>query len=364
MYNIGIDGVSCTIVLNKQVQDSFRIDKNLKNSDGTIYGSVKSFGENIRLRFNVPLMIRENNLIPFGRDDLKHVDYIKEKLSNDLKNILGDKIKEIKPNAIEVNVTKQLQYAKVSDVLKLIKLAYLDKVKQTASWELQSDNMYEIRNVGMLSYLLVNEYRLKCYDKTEQLKNKMENDLDIENVNEKWEINKSGNLEEEWKNKEGVENQRSGKLKEWEIKRSGSLTIPENVLRIEMIMQGRRIRLTYGRKCQLFDVLDNLPKLFDLFVYKYENEFLKRIMNYLSKLKNAMFEELTQGIKSDEVISKYIHILVDSKQVEMMFKRYCQFKGYPNQSVEQTKRVAKKYNLGTGCIRELKYMIEKLPSEI
>ena len=98
MYSIGVDGVSCTIILNKNVPDGFRIDKNLKNSDGTIYGSVKSYGENIKLRFNIPLMIRENNLYPFNLNDIKHIPYIKQKLKSDLDNILSDKIKSIVTN--------------------------------------------------------------------------------------------------------------------------------------------------------------------------------------------------------------------------------------------------------------------------
>ena len=115
MYeNIGIDGVHCTIVLKKQEVNDFHIDKNLKNSDGTIYGNVKSHGENIKLRFNIPLMIRENNLIPFTMEDMDQVAYIKTKLLTDLNNIFGTKIKSIKPNAIEVNCTKLIENVKAN----------------------------------------------------------------------------------------------------------------------------------------------------------------------------------------------------------------------------------------------------------
>ena len=122
-------------------------------------------------------------------------------------------------------------------------------------------------------------------------------------------------------------------------------------------MQGRRIKQTYGTKCQIWDVLDNLPKLINLFKYKYENEVLKKIMNYLKQVKNEMFEEMTQGYKPEQVVGKYISVLVDVKQVEMMLKRYMQFKGYPNQSVEHGKKICKNFNIPTGCIKELKQML-------
>lgn len=326
--NIGIDGVHCTIILNKQEFNDFHIDKNLKNSDGTVYGNVKSYGENIKLRFNIPLMIRENNIQPFSINDMKHIPYIKVKLLTDLKKIFGTKIKAIVPNAIEVNVTKKITKTDISDMLKLIKLAYLDKVKQTATWELKSNNMYSIRSVGILTYNLVNEYRLKCYDKSEQYNSKIETVEDKSGKNEKA------------KNKEKYKFDKYGKLE-------------PNVIRIEMIMQGRRIRHTYGKNCQLFDILDDLPKMIFLFIEKYNNEVKKKIKKYLNDLKNEMFEEMTQGYSYEDVIKKYKAILIDSKQIELMLRRYFQFKGYTDQSIQLTKKINKNYNLSTHCINEL-----------
>lgn len=365
--NIGIDGVHCTIILNKQEFNDFHIDKNLKNSDGSVYGSVKSYGENIKLRFNIPLMIRENNIQPFSINDTKQIPYIKVKLLNDLNKIFGTKIKAIIPNAIEVNVTKKVENCSVSDMLKLIKLAYLDKVKQTATWELKSDNMYSIRSVGMLTYNIVNEYRLKCYDKSEQYNSK------LDSVAKQWEIKNSGkSVENQW--------EKSGKLEkvvnQWQIRKSGKLAksknnkkknkfkfdedgkVESNILRIEMIMQGRRIRQTYGRNCQLFDILDDLPKMVYLFISKYNNEVVKRIKKYLNTLKMEMFEEMTQGYSYDDVIKKYITVLVDAKQIQAMLSRYYQFKGYPDQSIQLTKKINKKYKLNTVCIQQLLNILE------
>lgn len=352
MYeNVGIDGVHCTIVLKKQVSNDYHIDKNLKNSDGTIYGNVKSYGENIKLRFNIPLMIRENNLIPFTMNDMDEIPYIKTKLLTDLNNIFGTKIKSIKPNAIEVNCTKLIEDAKVSNMLKLIKLSYLDKMKQMASWELEGKKIYDIRNVGLLTYLLPNEYRLKCYDKSEQLNSRLElNEIEkttdeiLENLGNKniniqnTKINKSKTKKEEkWKEFWDEENEK----------------FIDNIIRIEMIMQGRRIRQTYGKDCQLFNILDELPKMINLFVEKYENDVLKKINKYLSKVKTKMFEEMSEGNKPKDVVEKFNTILVDRKQIQMAMKRYYQFKGYQDQSKAISKVLAKSYKLEENCIYEL-----------
>lgn len=366
MYeHIGIDGVHCTIVLKKQERNDYHIDKNLKNSDGTIYGNVKSYGENIKLRFNIPLMIRENNLLPFSMSDMDQIPYIKTKLLTDLNNIFGTKIKTIKPNAIEVNCTKKIENAKVTNILKLIKLSYLDKMKQTATWELVGDKIYNVRNVGVLTYLLVNDYRLKCYDKSEQLNSKLElNDIEENSDNlldvfrqsqKKWENSGKlvGNRQESGKSLEKV-----GNREKWEIYwDEENERFVDNILRIEMIMQGRRIRATYGKDCQLFEILDKLPKMIELFVDKYENDVLKKINKYLSKVKTKMFEDLAEGIKPKDVVEKFSPILIDTKQIEMAMKRYYQFKGYQDQSKAITKVLAKSYKLEEKCIYELTHLL-------
>lgn len=381
MYeNIGIDGVHCTIVLKKQELNDYHIDKNLKNSDGTIYGNVKSYGENIKLRFNIPLMIRENNLIPFTMDDMDEIPYIKTKLLTDLNNIFGTKIKSIKPNAIEVNCTKLIEDAKVSNMLKLIKYAYLDKMKQTATWELEGRKIYDIRSVGMLTYLLMNEYRLKCYDKSEQLNSRLElNDMDnltndlLENLSKKNSGKISGNLSgklsgktkvaNQWQNsgksEKVVKQKKSGKLEKWkEFWDEENERFVDNIIRIEMIMQGRRIKQTYGKDCQLFDILDELPKMIDLFVEKYENDVLKKINKYLARVKTKMFEEMSEGNKPKDVVEKFSPILVDRKQIQMAMKRYYQFKGYQDQSKAISKVLAKSYKLEEKCIYELTNLLD------
>ena len=367
MYeNIGIDGVHCTIVLKKQEVNDFHIDKNLKNSDGTIYGNVKSHGENIKLRFNIPLMIRENNLIPFTMEDMDQVAYIKTKLLTDLNNIFGTKIKSIKPNAIEVNCTKLIENVKVSNMLKLIKYAYLDKIKQTATWELEGRRIYDIRNVGLLTYLLPNEYRLKCYDKSEQLNSRLEleemyEENTIEKISGILEVGKqwenSGNLEKSGKlKKSGKSVANQDKWKKYWDEENGKFV--DNILRVEMIMQGRRIRQTYGKECQLFDVLNDLPKMIDLFVEKYEKDVKRKIGKYINKVKQKMFEYLSEGEKPKDVVDKFSPILLDRKQIELAMRRYYQFKGYQDQSKAISKVLAKNYKLEENLIKEIDELLE------
>lgn len=308
---IGIDGVHCTIVFKKQIPIIETIDKNLKNSDGTTYGNVKSFGEQIKLKFNVPLMLRDNNVKPFDMKDAQQVSYIKTKLLIDLNRLFGNKIKTIVPNAIEVNVTKKLKYAKTCEVIRLLKLAYLDKNQQLLVWLNKGENENYEKTTGLLTGTKTNEYRLKVYDKSNQM------------LNEK------------------------GKL------------IEPNTLRLEMIIQGRRIRQTYGNECSLFDILDNIQPLIKVFKLKYENDVKKKVKKYLAESKQIMFEELTNGLPPKYVFTKYRNLIVDSKQIQKTLERFYQFKGKQNQSKSISKVLAKSLCINTGTIKEISELLVK-----
>lgn len=310
MLNIGIDGVSCTIVLNKQTLDRIYIDRNLKNSDGTVYGNVKTHGEEIKLRFNIPLMLRDDNVIPYGVYDKDATTYIKTKLLIDLNNIFGDKIKRIVPNAIEVNVTKQINGTDISSIIKLFQLSYLDAIRQTPIWQIIDKENNEIKTTGMLSCLISNEYRLKCYNKTEQMREK------------------------------GIE-------------------IEENILRVEMILQGRRIRKTYGQNCDLFDVLNNLNSVVDLFEERYKHCVKRRVKKYLDYVKEITFEELTQGKPPRDVFVKYKDFIVDEKQIEMTLKRWNEFRGKNGQVKQLTKVISGKLGIRNGIIHQINVLLSE-----
>ena len=229
-----------------------------------------------------------------------------------MNKIFGTKIKCIIPNAVEVNITKQIrEEVEISDMIKLLKLAYLHPQKQTATWEiLNLGDRSKVKTVGMLSCLVLNEYRLKVYNKSEQMKEK------------------------------GIETR-------------------ENVIRIEMILQGRRLRQEYGKDVQLFDILNDLSKIIYLFKYKYLYDVKRRYYTFLKTIKQCMFEELTQGEKPRDVCVKYKNVIVDRRQIEMALKRYYEFKGYQDQSKSNSRSLSKKIFVKEGVIRELNTIFQE-----
>ena len=309
--SIGLDGVHCTVVLKKQAINAHPIDRNLKNADGTIYGNIKSKGEHIKLTFNLPLMIRDDNLQPFGKTDKKHITYIKRKITSDLKKIYGDDIKCIVPNAIEVNATKKLRNANVSDVLKLLRLSYLKEHEQLVVWMNKGINACDEKTTGMLTQTIVNEYRIKAYDKSEQM-----------NYN------------------------------------NNELRCEKNVMRFELIFQGRRIRQAYGRNCTMFDILDNINCLTELFKYKFHNEVIERVRHYLTDAKNIMFEELTEGNRPKTVFSKYRNAIVDSKQIQKALERYYMFTGQQDKSKTLEKVLARSLGIESEVIKEFNDLLK------
>lgn len=305
---IGIDGVHCTIKFKKTAPAVSMIDRNLKNTDGSIYGNVRSHGEQIKLTINLPLMLRDTNVMPFGKNDFCHIAYIKLKLLTDINALFGEKVDKIIPHAIEVNTTKVLESATTCDCMKLFKLAYLEQNKQLMIWANKGVGLNYERTTGVLTSTKVNEYRVKVYDKTAQMlseKNKL---------------------------------------------------ITPNTLRFELIFQGRRIRQTYGKDCDLFDVLNDPQKLIDLFNDRYQKEVKLRVKRYLKESRQIMFEALTQGIRPKDVFAMYRNLVVDGIQVESTLKMYYKWKGKQDQSKSISKALFKSLSIKSGIVYEIYHL--------
>lgn len=301
---IGIDGIHCTIKFKKTAPLIGMLDKNLKNTDGSVYGNVRSYGEQIKLTINLPLMLRDTNIIPFNEKDFCYINYIKVKLLADINSIFGKKVDKIVPHAIEVNTTKILESCAVSDCIRLFKLAYLEQNRQLTIWANKGVGLNYERTTGILTATKVNEYRVKVYDKTEQM------------LNDKHKL------------------------------------ITPNTLRFELIFQGRRIRQIYGVECDLFDVLSEPQKIIDLFCERYQKEIKFRIKKYLKESRQIMFEALTQGIRPKDVFSIYRNLIVDGVQVESTLKMYYKWKGKQDQSKSVSKALFKTLAINSGAVYE------------
>lgn len=293
MAYIGIDGVHCNIVFKKQELDIKQIDVDLKNADGTIYGNVKTKGELTKLTFNVPLMLRETNVKPYGTNDIQQLHYIKIKLLNDLNKIFGNKIKEIIPSAIEVNITKKLKGIAPKNFIDMLKLAFIEDKRQLMMWINKGIKEKRIEPTGMLTQTKKNEYKVKVYDKSKQLEQKSDYYID------------------------------------------------DNVLRFEIIFQGRKLKQIYGKNYNLFYILENIKPMILDFKYIYKDEILKKLDKELESINKDMFEELTMGFKPTEVFLKYNNIIYDKIQIERCLKDYYSFCGKQNQSKTITKNIMK-----------------------
>jgi hypothetical protein len=303
MY-IGIDGVNCTIIFKKQTLNVAAVDVFLMNSYGGTYGRVKTIGSQTKLSFNVPLMLRETNLIPYGKDDIEHYAHIEKNLRYDLNKIFGDSIKCIIPNSIEVNITKKLNIVYTHDVIKLFGLTLLEEKGKTFTWMEQGEGInFETRS-GIVAPTKVNEYKIKIYDKSKELKN--EKGIDIE----------------------------------------------DNWLRFEIIILGRRIKTIYKENYDLFYILKNPEPLICRFEYIYKIDIRNKIKNKLKIINSRLFEELTQGITPKDVFGRYRNLIVDRKQIQKCLETYYKFAKKQNQSIALSKRIANAYLIGEGIIKE------------
>ncbi len=309
---IGFDGIHCTIRLKKNVLYSETVDVNLHNGDGSIYGNIRSHGTKIKLSFNVPLMLRNDNVTPYNENDFSQAEYIKKKLITDVNKIIGeDKIEKIITNAIEVNCTKILTSAKISDCMKLFKLSYLEQKNQIMTWSREGVGIDIEKITGVLTEMRVNQYRVKIYDKTAQM------------------LNDKGIL------------------------------IKPNTIRYELIFQGRKIRQVYGRDCDVFSVLDSPQKLIDVYRKAYQFEIKNKVKKYLQKSQQLMFEFLTQGIKAKSVFSMCRHLIADGMQIQGTLKKYYEWKGVRDLSKSNSKQYCKSLNIDSGAIYEIYHLLDE-----
>ena len=264
--NIGIDGVELTFELDKENLRRLSDRYNLLNEQGRIFGSVEVLRRKVNVKFNSPKYVRENNLIPFSRNDFIKLNSMWLCLERQLSALFGD-LSKCRLKNIECNITlKIVGRCALSQVLDLINRSFTDTVNIV--YEGVSAKCKYMKKKQSLIIKVKNYFILKIYNKTLEATRK-------------------------------------------------EIPVEQGLLRIEIVMLDRTIkRLFSGRVPNLREVL--CQKLLRLFINEYKRIFSevivkKHITPCLNGIVKILHESLHETGNLIDTIALLREIIVDQE---------------------------------------------------
>lgn len=270
----GIDGIEFDLNLNEKQVKAGLENRPLKTLNGTEYGRIEVKNDKVSVYLCLPKAIRENNVTPFGLTDMDALPNIRKALKRELDSIQSNGDCSLKK--IECNLTKKTSEKATPDqVLNLIHHCYPDCTNIV--YEGPSKGFKYHKEKETLIIRKKNYYILKCYNKTLEQKNAGNND---------------------------VEN---------------------NLLRIEIIMQGRTIQRLFGCKCNIFDILQecNLKKVIAEYARIFSEEVIgKHIIPGLRGIKEVLLESLMDTNELHKTVEKNKEIIVDDFLWRVAIKKW------------------------------------------
>ena len=282
--NIGIDGVELTFELDKENLRRLSDRYNLLNEQGRIFGSVEVLRRKVNVKFNSPKYVRENNLIPFSRNDFIKLNSMWLCLERQLSALFGD-LSKCRLKNIECNITlKIVGRCALSQVLDLINRSFTDTVNVV--YEGVSAKCKYMKEKQSLIIKVKNYFTLKIYNKT-------------------------------------LEAMRKG------------ISAEEGLLRIEIVMLDRTIkRLFSGRVPNLCELL--CQKSLRLFIKEYKRIFSQGILEKyikpcLSDITNILHESLHETGNPKDTIVLLSGIIVDQEVYRRALCRWYRDRGFAPQ---------------------------------
>lgn len=279
----------------------------LINDKGKKYGSVEVKEGKATVRLILPQFIRENNVKPFTILDSIYLEVIKNDCEEQLKQLLGPELNsEVK--SIECNITQRVSgHATQSDVLNLLSHAFLTSERDNLKYVGSSKRCRYKEETHTLIARKPHYYILKAYDKTEQQK------MELKHQNE------------------------------------DSDTVPDGLLRIEIIMVERTLEKLFGSKVSFSDVLTRNSLIEILREYKriFCDDIVEiRIKQYLDLCVRNLVESLSSDTESVAVtVARERELIPDKKVLRRAIKKYQRMRAVSDNSLRDSEYYAEKYDL-------------------
>jgi len=309
----GLDGLTFELILQGDLKN---LEKQpLINECGNRYGHVEVRNGNAIVVLVLPKFMRDDNIQAFSILDSIMLEVIKNDVEVKLTKLFGDELNS-KIKAIECNVTQRVSgKSNQSDVLRLLNKATLSTKFDNVLYVGENKRCPYREEVHTVISKRSKYWTLKAYDKSEQMK-----------------IDKKK-------------------------KKQDPDTVPEGLLRIEIVMIDRTIEKLFGSKMSLTDILTKDSLISVLREYKriFFDEIIEgKVKPYLNICRLQLLESLFETESPVETIAKEKELIVDKVVLRKAIKRWHRLRGVSDNSSRDAEFYAKKFCLPEDVILTLK----------
>lgn len=286
----------------------------LINEQGKKYGAVEVKDGKATVALVLPKYIRKTNVQPFTLMDSIYLEIIKNDCEEQLKHLLGAEL-DSKIKSIECNITQRVSgQATQSDVLNLLNHALLNHERDNLKYVGASKKCRYKEETRTLISRKPHYYIIKAYDKSMQLK------------------------------------------KERKDQKKDMSTVPDGLLRIEIIMVERTLEKLFGNKTSFYDILTKKSLIEILREYKriFCDEIIDiQVKQYLNSCVLNLVESLCETEKPLKTIAKDRELIPDMEVFMRAIKKWQKIRGVADNSLRDAKHYAQKYELPQNVILTL-----------
>lgn len=122
---VGLDGLDIKVNTTKLLEQNYYIFYNKNNDE---IGHLQAVKDGYLLHLCLPKVLRNDNTIPFCKEDFKHIENVLACVQTQLESLFGNAIYETMVRTVEVNATAELSNkTKTAPTLKLLATILLTK---------------------------------------------------------------------------------------------------------------------------------------------------------------------------------------------------------------------------------------------
>ncbi len=285
----------------------------LINEQGKTYGSIEVKDKKSTVCLILPKFIRDNNIQPFTIMDSICLEMINCDCEKQVKQFLGNELYS-KVKTIECNITQKVSgEATQSDVLNLLDHAFLTSERDNLKYVGAGKKCKYKEETHTLIVKRPHYYILKAYDKTEQQK------MDKKHQNQ------------------------------------NSDTVPDGLLRIEIIMVERTLEKMFGDKRSFSDILtrDSLIEVLREYKRIFCTDIKENVEKYRDSCKNLLVESLFETDSVDLTVARERELIPDKIILKRAIQEWQKLKSVSDNSARDSEYYARKYALPQHTIRTL-----------
>jgi len=269
------------------------------------FGEILSERDKMVISLCLPKYFEIHNAVPFKMNQIKYFDEVIETIHNTIRENFDSPFKT-ELTSIEMNITEVFENCNYEKVFLLISHSLLDKVKQNARYEIQSDKSIIIpMTSGIKTRQIKGRYQIKAYDKQRQIESEQ------------------------------------------------GIIIPYAPIRIEFVFSKNALVKIFGSKRKLDVVFSKagLSVLVNAYIDTMSEVVSNYILPYLDKINEQMLIHLRESGNILETYCKFKEVIYDQEQIRRVLKDWYAERNMPDNSRSTLAKLNKKFELPKGTIK-------------